>query len=221
MLAVQIKGIARVGMSVFQQKGSFWNMDCILEGGSYNGGKILVKDLNGSPVLDNLSRIKIGIIVSVLFERKREKERWEIKNTLIQATVRARSQHRGGISVSGGYPKSGKKQNSCPTYFTHFGWDYWNIALKFTVLHWKVGVRAPVLHSFTLKCHDMMVRERTVDIFLSKNATSHIKLFSYCVHQHSLLVFRIKSLCEVGLCHSHSYFQPESNTVWFWDADFK
>ena len=75
MLAVQIKGIARVGMSVFQQKGSFWNMDCILEGGSYNGGKILVKDLNGSPVLDNLSRIKIGIIVSVLFERKREKDR--------------------------------------------------------------------------------------------------------------------------------------------------
>ena len=36
--------MAQVGMSLFQNCGFFWNTECIFDGGSYDGGKILGKN---------------------------------------------------------------------------------------------------------------------------------------------------------------------------------
>lgn len=37
--------MAQVVMSLFPQRCSFWDTDCILEGGSYDGGKIMGKNV--------------------------------------------------------------------------------------------------------------------------------------------------------------------------------
>ena len=67
--------MAHVGMSIFLQRSSFWSTDCILDGGSEYGGKLLGKVLDCSPCWDITSRITLGNIGTAGFKIQRENKR--------------------------------------------------------------------------------------------------------------------------------------------------
>lgn len=63
------------GMSLFLQRCSFWSTDCILDGWSEYGGKLLGKVLDCSPCWDITSRITLGNIGTAGFKIQRENKR--------------------------------------------------------------------------------------------------------------------------------------------------
>ena len=81
-------------------------------------------------------------------ERETDRETGRQKVVIDSSWSPGKNQHGAGVSRSGGYWISGKKQNTCQTFFNPYWHDSWYVALKFTALHWKRGVRAPLCTNF-------------------------------------------------------------------------
>ena len=91
-------------------------------------------------------------------ETERDRERQREREIMIQGTVQ------GKISVLSRslwfrwISHFSEEKHSCPRFFSPYWYDSLNMAITFTALHWKIGVRAPLWHPFPLKWHDVGIR---------------------------------------------------------------